>query len=90
MAALTGAAEDIRQLLGVVTLPQHADVLGPVAAEQDGPAGQQAADTVRYLIRAPSAEGTALAVALRAGLAERSAAKCHGQVRLRLDPAELI
>jgi primosomal protein N' (replication factor Y) len=90
MAALTGAAEDIRQLLGVVTLPEHADVLGPVPAEQDGPAGQQAADTVRYLIRAPSAEGTALAVALRAGLAERSAAKCHGQVRLRLDPAELI
>ena len=90
MAALTGAAPDVRQLLGAVTLPQHADVLGPVPAEPDGPAGQPAADIVRYLVRAPSADGTALAVALRAGLAERSAAKSQGLVRLHLDPAELI
>jgi primosomal protein N' (replication factor Y) len=90
MAALTGAAEDIHQLLGAVALPRQADVLGPVPVEHDGPAGQQAADTVRYLLRAPSAEGTALAVALRAGLAQRSAAKSQGQVRLHLDPAELI
>ena len=89
MAALTGAAEDIAQLLSAVSLPQHADVLGPVPAEQDGPA-VRAADTVRYLVRAPSADGTALALALRAGLAERSAAKSQGQVRLQLDPAELI
>jgi len=90
MAALTGAAEDIGQLLGAVSLPQRADVLGPVPAEQDGPAGQRAAGTARYLVRAPSADGTALAVVLRAGLAERSAAKSQGQVRLQLDPTELI
>jgi primosomal protein N' (replication factor Y) len=90
IAALTGAPADVRQLLGAVTLPQHADVLGPVPAGQDGPAGQPAAGVVRYLVRAPSADGTALAVALRAGLAERSAAKSQGQVRLRLDPAEPI
>jgi len=89
MAALTGAAKDIGQLLAAVSLPQGADVLGPVPVEQDHPAGQQA-DTVRYLVRAPSAAGTALAVSLRAGLAERSAAKSQGQVRLHLDPAELI
>ncbi len=90
LAALTGAAEDIGQFLGAVSLPQRADVLGPVPAEQDGPAGQQAAGTARYLVRAPSADGTALAVGLRAGLAERSAAKSQGQVRLQLDPTELI
>jgi len=90
MAALTGSAADVRQLLGAVTLPQHADVLGPVPAEPDGRLAQRAADTVRYLVRAPAPDGTALAVALRAGLAERSAAKSSGQVRLHLDPAELI
>jgi len=90
MAALTGAAPDVRELLGAVTLPRHADVLGPVPAEQDGPTGVPGADIVRYLVRAPSADGTALAVALRAGLAERSAAKSQGLVRLHLDPAELI
>jgi len=90
MAALTGAAADVRQLLGAVTLPQHAEVLGPVPAEQDGSVGQPAGDIVRYLVRAPSAEGTPLAVALRAGLAERSAAKTQGQVRVHLDPVELI
>ena len=89
MAALTGAAEDIGQFLGAVSLPHRADVLGPVPAEQDGPAGQQAG-TARYLVRAPSADGTALAVVLRAGLAERSAAKSQGQVRMQLDPTELI
>jgi primosomal protein N' (replication factor Y) len=90
MAALTGSAADVRQLLGAVTLPQHADVLGPVPAEPDGRLAQRAADTVRYLVRVPAPDGTALAVALRAGLAERSAAKSSGQVRLHLDPAELI
>ena len=90
MAALAGSAADVRELLGAVTLPQHADVLGPVPAEPDGRVAQRAADTVRYLVRAPAPDGTALAVALRAGLAERSAAKSSGQVRLHLDPAELI
>ena len=90
MAALAGSAADVRELLGAVTLPQHTDVLGPVPAEPDGRLAQRAADTVRYLVRAPTPDGTALAVALRAGLAERSAAKNTGQVRLHLDPPELI
>jgi primosomal protein N' (replication factor Y) (superfamily II helicase) len=88
MAALAGADGDVRELLGAVSLPAHTDVLGPVAAVD--PAAQGADDAVRYLVRAPSADGTALAVALRAGLASRSAAKSPGQVRLQLDPGELI
>ncbi|HEX5190723.1 MAG TPA: primosomal protein N' [Streptosporangiaceae bacterium] len=90
IAALTGADGDVRELLSTVSLPADTDVLGPVAAEHDYPAAQNAGAAVRYLVRAASADGTALAVALRAGLAVRSAAKSPGQVRLRLDPGELI
>jgi primosomal protein N' (replication factor Y) len=90
MAALTGAPGDVRQLLAAVCLPDGADVLGPVPAESDGSPESQDGDNVRYLVRVRSADGTALAVALRDGLAGRSAAKNPGQVRLRLDPAELI
>jgi primosomal protein N' (replication factor Y) len=45
---------------------------------------------VRFLVRAPRRSGTALAAALRAGLAARTARKEPGTVRLELDPAELI
>ena len=90
MAALTGADDDVRELLGAVTLPGQGEVLGPVSAQTHDAPGQDAAAGVRYLVRVPAAEGTALALALRAGLALRSAAKSQGQVRLQLDPGELI
>jgi len=93
MAALTGPPEAVRELVGSVVLPPHADLLGPVPAGHVDPAGRADGETlryVRYLVRAPSADGTALAVALRAGLAERSARKSEGVIRLHLDPAELI
>ena len=90
IAALTGAPDAIADLLSSVILPQHADLLGPVPAEHDDPAAQPAGEIVRYLVRVPWPDGTALAVALRGGLAERSARKSHGLLRLHLDPAELI
>jgi primosomal protein N' (replication factor Y) len=96
MAAVTGAEADVRDMLGAVTLPERTDVLGPVPAGRPDVSGVQdradgnAEAIVRYLIRVPSTEGTALAVALRSGLAARSAAKSPRQVRLQLDPAELI
>jgi len=88
MASLSGPAEAVSDLLGAVSLPADCEILGPVdvpATEAD-----QALRTVRYLVRAPWSAGTALAVALRAGLADRSARKEAGTVRLQLDPAELI
>jgi primosomal protein N' (replication factor Y) len=88
MAALTGPGDAVRELLGAVALPHGAEVLGPVLASNDR--GSQDGEAVRYLVRAPSADGTALAVALRAGLAERSARKSVGVIRVHLDPAELI
>jgi primosomal protein N' (replication factor Y) (superfamily II helicase) len=90
MAALSGADDDVRELLSAVTLPARADVLGPVPAGRTDRVRAHADAAVRYLIRVPSTEGTALAVALRSGLAGRSAAKSQGQVRLQLDPGELI
>jgi primosomal protein N' (replication factor Y) len=99
IAALTGPATVIADLLEGVKLPQDSDILGPVPAaaigqggqpEQSGPPAQPGAETVRFLVRCGSAAGTAMAVALREALAERVARKDAGQVRLQLDPAELI
>ncbi len=92
MAALTGQEPAVCELIGRAALPPGAGILGPVAAQPDGasPGTGQAPDNVRFLVRVPWSEGTALAVALRARLAERSARKEAGTIRLQLDPAELI
>ena len=93
MAALTGDEEAIRELLAAAALPGGADVLGPVAGpawhEPDGGAALPV-EPVLFLVRVPLPEGTALAIALRSALAERTARKDSRPVRLRLDPAALI
>jgi primosomal protein N' (replication factor Y) len=89
MASLTGPPEAVRELLSAVALPPRADVLGPVSAGNDDAVAEMG-QTVRYLVRAPSPAGTGLAVALRAALAEHTASKRDGVIRLHLDPAELI
>lgn len=86
MAALTGPVKAVEALLGSVTLPAGAEVLGPVEPADREPDQE----TMRFLVRTSSPAGTQLAAALRAGLAERSARKEPGTVRLQLDPAELI
>jgi primosomal protein N' (replication factor Y) len=92
MAALTGPASAVRAVLAAAVLPGGADVLGPVPAGDDsGPAGATPGEEqVRALIRVPRSGGLALAAALRAAQAVRSARKDTGVVRLQLDPAELI
>jgi primosomal protein N' (replication factor Y) (superfamily II helicase) len=50
----------------------------------------QEEEPVRALVRAPRAQGAALAKALQAAQAGRSARKEGGGVRVQLDPAELI
>jgi primosomal protein N' (replication factor Y) (superfamily II helicase) len=92
MAAVTGPAEAVQELLGVTGLPDAAELLGPVP-EATGPnAGEQdeAGETVRALIRVPRTEGSALARALQSAQATRSPRKDGGIVRVQLDPAELI
>ena len=51
------------------------------------PAGE---DKVRALIRIPRPGGLALAAALRDAQAARTARKDTGQVRIQVDPADLI
>jgi primosomal protein N' (replication factor Y) len=101
MAAITGPAAAVEELLGRVGLPAGAEVLGPVpdehvlAAEdgsleeiEKGSDGEQS--PVRALIRVPRAGGSALARALQAAQAARSPRKDGGVARVQLDPAELI
>jgi primosomal protein N' (replication factor Y) len=81
MAAVTGSAEAVAGFLAGTVLPAEAEVIGTV------PAG---ADKVRALIRIPRPGGLALAAALRQAQAARAARKDTGQVRVQLDPADLI
>jgi primosomal protein N' (replication factor Y) len=91
MASVSGPEQAVAALLEVLTLPQDGELLGPLPAA-DGRAGAtgQASEAIRYLARVPRSQGTALALALRAAEAVRSAAKEPGIVRVQLDPAALI
>jgi len=80
MAALTGTADAVAEMLAAAALPAEADVIGPVPAEDD---------RERMLIRVPRAHGHELAVALKAAMAARSARKVSDPVRVVLDPIEL-
>ena len=84
MAAVTGPAGVVEAFLAEVALPAEAELLGPVVLG----GGDQ--DKVQGLIRIPRSGGLALAAALRAAMAARTARKETGQIRIQLDPAELI
>ena len=91
MASVSGPGQAVAALLEVLELPQDGELLGPLPAA-DGRAGATgpASAAIRYLVRVPRSQGTALALALRAAQAVRSAAKEPGIVRVQLDPAALI
>jgi primosomal protein N' (replication factor Y) len=82
MAAVTGTPEALADFLAMAALPPQAEVLGPVPARE--PAGEE-----RALIRIRRHDGLALARALHAAQATRSARKDGGAVRVQLDPAEV-
>jgi primosomal protein N' (replication factor Y) (superfamily II helicase) len=103
MAAVSGPAAAVGELLDLTGLPAAAEVLGPVPDEDGGPPaldnGRAGPDApaedpdsipVRALIRVPRAEGSALARALQSAQATRSPRKDHGAVRVQLDPAEVL
>jgi primosomal protein N' (replication factor Y) (superfamily II helicase) len=92
MASVTGPEDAVAGLLAAADLPQGADVLGPVPLMADGGPGARDAEgqSVRALIRIARSGGSALAAALQAAQAVRSARKEAGALRLQLDPAELI
>jgi primosomal protein N' (replication factor Y) len=83
MAALTGPAEAVAELLASATLPPAAEVLGPVTAINADPEDE------RVLVRVPRVRGLELAAALKAAQATRSARKALGSVRVEMDPVQL-
>jgi primosomal protein N' (replication factor Y) len=81
MAAITGVAGAVADLLAVAELPARAQVIGPVPAD-DG--------AERILVRVPRPEGAALAAALKTAAAGRSARKAPDPVKIVLDPRALF
>jgi primosomal protein N' (replication factor Y) len=88
MAAITGPSAAVADFVGSAGFPARAQVLGPVPTVPNGPEpGPEPAE--RALIRIPRADGLALARALHAAQAARSARKDGATVHVQLDPAEV-
>jgi len=81
MATADGTPDAVAAFLDELTLPPSGEILGPV------PLGT---DKERALIRAPRADGRALAAALAAAQSVRSARKEPDPIRVRLDPLDLV
>jgi primosomal protein N' (replication factor Y) (superfamily II helicase) len=84
MAAVTGPSPAVAEFVCSAGLPAQAEVLGPVLQEEVGSPGES-----RALIRVSRPEGLALARALHAAQAARSARKDGAAIRVQLDPAEV-
>jgi primosomal protein N' (replication factor Y) len=89
MASVTGPPEAVAEFVGAASLPGEAQVLGPVPVEARSGPGISAETLERALIRIDRGDGLALARALHAAQATRSARKDGGPVRVQLDPAEV-
>ncbi|OSZ55845.1 primosome assembly protein PriA, partial [Streptomyces pharetrae CZA14] len=96
MAAVSGTAEAVAEFLGMVELPQEAEVLGPVPVPVAAPgrprrpgAPPPGEQWERALIRVPPGRGAALAAALKATQAARMARGSGALVRVRIDPPDI-
>ena len=85
LASVSGAPPAVAELLGQLTLPAGADVLGPL----DAAPAADGSPRVRALVRAPRAQGGELASALKTAQSQRSARKAADPVRVELDPVEV-
>ncbi|MEU5937965.1 primosomal protein N' [Micromonospora sp. NPDC047548] len=81
MASVTGPAAAVADLLAEARLPDGAEVLGPVPADDE---------RERMLVRVPRARAVALAEALHTAAGVRSARKAADPVRLQVDPLSLF
>ncbi|MFC0005261.1 primosomal protein N' [Micromonospora siamensis] len=81
MASVTGVAEAVADLLAGAPLPEEAELLGPVPADDD---------RERMLVRVPRARAAALAEALHTAAGRRSSRKAAEPVRLQVDPLSLF
>jgi primosomal protein N' (replication factor Y) len=87
MAALSGSPAALAEFLGVLRLPDGADLLGPVP---ERPRPGQEGERERYLVRVPRTHAVALAHALTEVQGVRSAKKVPEHVRVQLDPLDLV
>ncbi|MFJ5777984.1 primosomal protein N' [Streptomyces sp. NPDC093094] len=96
MAAVSGTGEAVAGFLGTVGLPPDAEVLGPVPLP-DTPPGRPRRPGApppgehwdRALVRVPPGTGAALAAALKAAQAARTARGAGEGVRIRVDPPDI-
>ncbi|MFJ1705283.1 primosomal protein N' [Kitasatospora sp. NPDC088346] len=84
MASVTGPPQAVADLLGLVRLPEGADVLGPVPAP-----GARGEEVERALLRVEPGQGAALAAALKAAQIARLALRGSEPVRIRIDPPDI-
>lgn len=84
VAAVDGTPEAIEALLDQAELPENAEVLGPVPLDEEGESERE-----RALVRAPRAEGRALAHSLHQAQAVRAARKAS-ELQVRMDPQEML
>ncbi|GAA2461454.1 primosomal protein N' [Streptomyces glaucus] len=96
MAAVSGPAEAVAGFLRTVALPPEAEVLGPVplpvtaAGRPRRPGAPPAGEHwERALVRVPPGSGAALAAALKAAQAARTARGTGDPVRVRIDPPDI-
>ncbi len=78
VATVSGAAEVVEQALAGLALPDGAEVLGPVAFE----------DEERFVVRVPRMSGPALSAALLSLQAQRAARK-EQHLRIEIDPVAI-
>ena len=84
MASVTGSPAAVEDLLGLVRLPEGADVLGPVPVF-----GGRGEEAERALLRVPPGQGSALAAALKAAQIARIALRAPDPVKVRIDPPDI-
>jgi len=95
LATVTGTREAVDALVGRISLPDGAEVLGPVPVDEralgrDAQALSGALDApVRTMLRVGYAGGAALSAELHASLAVRSAKREGGVARVHVDPRDI-
>jgi primosomal protein N' (replication factor Y) len=87
LAEVSGGAAAVRSFETALQLPEGAELLGPLPTGEAVPGGEEG--TVRMLARAPRDRAGALAAALHAAAAVRSARRDAGAVRIQVDPRDV-
>ncbi|MFC7330300.1 primosomal protein N' [Marinactinospora rubrisoli] len=86
MASVTGEAAHVRELVDELTLPEDAELLGPVPVL----GAPESAGTERALLRVPRGGARRLSASLKAAAAARSARKDDRLAQVRVDPLDVV